>query len=78
MNKTKEEQKTKLNLMSIAVVCILLSSCATKHNPLDKFPSLRGAKVKMISVPDRIEGNTFIEAHKVYVIEEPSAWKTRN
>lgn len=44
--------------------------------PLDptKTPQLTRPKVDSVWVPDRIEGSKYIEGHRVYILEENSAW----
>ena len=57
----------------------LITGCATQNpNPLNRFPELKNAKYKIIEVPDRIEGNTFTESHRVYIIDTPAYWRRSN
>lgn len=60
-------------------ILFTLSSCATsKRDIAEKFPELKDADISVIRVPDRFEGNTLIEAHRVFVFENPSILKRRN
>lgn len=64
-------------LLSVALV-----SCASKpkviaQNPDSKStntPSLTSPEVRRMWIPERIEGNKFIEGHYMYVIDKPSVW----
>ncbi len=61
------------------IIFLLLTSCATsKRDIAEKFPELKDANIKVIRVPDRFEGNTLIEAHRIFVFENPSILKRRN
>lgn len=48
---------------------------------LTKFkdtPPLKGAEKDVILVPDRIDGDTFEEEHRVFVIKKPAHWQLRD
>lgn len=54
-----------------------LTSCATlteNRNETHRTPKLSQAKYKTIWVPDKIEGDRFIEGHRVHIIEEGGRW----
>ncbi len=40
----------------------------------EKYPFLTRPEVHTIVVPDTVEGNRFIEKHRVFVIEKNSSW----
>ncbi|MFZ3230256.1 MAG: glycine zipper 2TM domain-containing protein [Pseudobdellovibrio sp.] len=40
----------------------------------DKFPFLTKPKIHSIIVPDTIEGNKYIESHKIYILDDPGSW----
>ncbi len=68
-----------LNRLIILTFFLNLSSCAslemsnaTKQRAGQ--PKLRQAKYKTIWVPDKIEGDRFIEGHRVHIIEEAGRW----
>jgi cytochrome c len=64
-----------LKLLSLHLT-FFITGCATQNsNFLKRFPELKNAKYKIIEVPDRIEGNTFTESHRVYVIDSPAYWR---
>ncbi len=63
---------------------ISLASCSTsKKQKLDQefknrkgqAPFLNQPEVRTIWVPDKIEGNTYIEGHYVHVIDKNTTWK---
>ena len=78
MNKTNIVSSLNKEILTLIALLVFNGCASTNKNPFEKFPELKGAKLKAISVPDRIEGNTFIEAHTIYVIETPSVWKGRD
>lgn len=49
--------------------------------PLSKLkdsPPLKNAEKDVILVPDRIEGDTFEEAHRLFVIKKPAHWQLKD
>lgn len=40
----------------------------------DKMPFLTKPKIRSIVVPDTIEGNKYIESHKIYILDDPGSW----
>lgn len=44
----------------------------TKEN--NKSPSLMAPKVNKIWVPDKIEGDKYIEGHWIWVLEKTTSW----
>jgi hypothetical protein len=62
-------------------LCLManVAGCAslgyTSHtNDNKRSPKLSQAKYKTIWVPDKIEGDRFIEGHRVHIIEEAGRW----
>ena len=78
MNKTQTVFNLTNETLTLIALLVFTGCASINKNPFEKFPELKRAKLKAISVPDRIEGNTFIEAHTIYVIETPSVWKGRD
>ncbi len=44
----------------------------------DKYPFLTRPEVRTIWIPDTVEGNRYIERHRVFVIEKNSSWSKDN
>lgn len=44
----------------------------------EKYPFLTRPEVRTIWVPDAVEGNRYIERHRVFVIEKNSSWSKDN
>lgn len=44
----------------------------------NKYPFLIRPEVRTIWVPDAVEGNRYIEGHRVFVIEKNSSWSKDN
>jgi hypothetical protein len=69
-------------VIPITLLGLALTSCASKvkidtKNTASKdanVPSLTSPEVRRIWVPEKIEGNKFIEGHYMYVIDKPSVW----
>ena len=40
----------------------------------EKFPFLTKPKIRSVVVPDTIEGNKYIESHKIYILDDPGSW----
>ena len=64
-----------------ATVCLFMyvAGCASlgytsQTNDNKQTPKLSQAKYKTIWVPDKIEGDRFIEGHRVHIIEEAGRW----
>ena len=57
---------------------LLLCSCATwsksGSNEKSAPPKLSQARYRTIWVPDKIEGDRYIEGHRVHIIEEAGRW----
>ncbi len=64
---------------------VMISSCTTlnKNNQNqsnsankadDKSPSLTSPKVRKVWVPEKIEGDRFIEGHWMWVLERTTTW----
>lgn len=45
-----------------------------KQNEDSKVPSLTSPEVRRVWVPERVDGQKFIEGHYMYVIERNSVW----
>jgi len=65
----------------VVTLCLLLTEvgCASlgqtnENNDTKRTPKLSQAKYKTIWVPDKIEGDRFIEGHRVHIIEEAGRW----
>lgn len=76
---------TRISWLTPALVAILLTGCAHKNpKPNDpnasatldaeKYPFLTRPEVRTLWVPDTVEGNRYIERHRVFVIEKNSSW----
>ena len=79
----------RLSWLTPALVAILLTGCAHKSpKPNDpkasattdeeKYPFLTRPEVRTLWVPDTVEGNRYIERHRVFVIEKNSSWSKDN
>lgn len=44
----------------------------------EKYPFLTRPEVRTLWVPDAVEGNRYIERHRVFVIEKNSSWSKDN
>jgi hypothetical protein len=44
----------------------------------EKYPFLTRPEVRTIWVPDTVEGNRYIERHRVFIIEKNSSWSKDN
>ena len=44
----------------------------------EKYPFLTRPEVRTIVVPDAIEGNRYIESHRVFLIDKNSSWSKAN
>ncbi len=70
------------NKIMLTLVPLALTACATKKpilsnsNPkkVAEVPSLTSPEVRRIWVPEKIDGNKFIEGHYMYVIDKTSVW----
>ena len=76
--------------MKIAVLLLsmvtVLSSCTSmnknkndsNNNPSykddNKSPSLTAPKVRKVWVPEKIEGDKFIEGHYMWILEKTTSW----
>ena len=70
--------------MSYILIVLVLNSCSSK--PVDKYndmgqskikkndPSLTAPKVRKIWIPEKIEGDKYIEGHYMWVLENTSVW----
>lgn len=77
----------KIAIMSlIAVIAVMgLSACTTMNkNKADsnkslikdniKSPSLTAPKVNKVWVPEKIEGDKYIEGHYMWILEKTTSW----
>ena len=65
------------------VIGFLLHKSKEKDQPAtqadaEKYPFLTRPEVRTIWVPDAVEGNRYIERHRVFVIEKNSSWSKDN
>ena len=51
-----------------------LAKLGSKKNEEPKVPSLTSPEVRRVWVPEKIDGNKFIEGHYLYLIERSSVW----
>ncbi len=51
---------------------------STSGTDAEKYPFLTRPEVRTIWVPDAVEGNRYIERHRVFVIEKNSSWSKDN
>lgn len=63
----------------VMVLLLNIAGCASlnnanQSNESKSTPKLSQAKYKTIWVPDKIEGDRFIEGHRVHIIEESGRW----
>lgn len=65
----------------LLLFAVVLQACAsTKKVPVDQpikasdIPSITKPKVNCTLVPDTIDGNKWIEKHRVCIIDSPSTW----
>ena len=75
-----------LKIVIMLLVAVMgLSSCTTLNkNKLDtnksvkkddaKSPSLTAPKVNKVWVPEKIEGDKYIEGHYVWILEKTTSW----
>jgi hypothetical protein len=71
-----------IKMIPVTLLGLALVSCASlqKGNfPLTNkkntnVPSLTSPEVRRIWVPEKIEGNKFVDGHYMYVIDKPSVW----
>lgn len=72
-------------VIMLLVAVMGLSSCTTLNkNKLDinkstkkddaKSPSLTAPKVNKVWVPEKIEGDKYIEGHYVWILEKTTSW----
>lgn len=69
-------------LLRIISIILLFTGCATnKQAPAtgvasgdDQMPELTRAKIRSIVVPDTIEGNKYIKAHRVFILDDAGSW----
>lgn len=79
-----------LSITAVTFAVASISSCATSHgNKKDgsekdktkdeeKYPFLTRPEVRTIWVPDAIEGNRYIEKHRVFIIDKNTSWSKDN
>ena len=71
-----------IKIFPLTLLTLGLMSCASKpkvstsnkNNGNPNVPSLTSPEVRRMWVPEKIEGNKFIEGHYMYVIDKPSVW----
>lgn len=51
---------------------------SSKMPDAEKYPFVTRPEVRTIWVPDAVEGNRYIERHRVFVIEKNSSWSKDN
>jgi hypothetical protein len=79
----------RISWLTPVLVAILLTGCAHKNlKPTDpkasattdaeKYPFLTRPEVRTLWIPDTVEGNRYIERHRVFVIEKNSTWSKDN
>ena len=71
-------------IISYIMIVLILNSCTNK--PIDtnndigqsklkkKDPSLTAPKVRKIWIPEKIEGDKYIEGHSMWILENTSVW----
>lgn len=72
------------NAISYILIVVFLSSCSSLNKPNqnqssnnkseDKSPSLTTPKVRKVWVPEKIEGDKYIEGHWMWVLERTTTW----
>ena len=45
---------------------------------MEKYPFITRPEVRTLFIPDTVEGNRYIEKHRVFVIEKNSSWSKDN
>jgi len=76
-----------LSLLPTLLITLTLTACSTNkpkddktNHPNDKlkkedfFPLLTKPEVRTIWVEDSIEGNKFIEKHRVFILQKSTSW----
>ena len=74
----------KIAVWSLTVI-ILFSSCSlmnknknesnsTFNKDISKSPSLTAPRVSKVWVPEKIEGDKFIEGHYMWILEKTTSW----
>lgn len=67
----------------LVLLPLVLIACATSkkqevktipQGEEDDAPALTKPKIRSFIVPDTIEGNKYIKAHRVYILEDPGSW----
>lgn len=51
---------------------------STKATDIERYPFLTRPEIRTIVVPDTVEGDRYIEQHRVFVIEKNSSWSKDN
>lgn len=73
------------SITCLLIISAAMSGCATKKafvvadnkkkgDKKENLPSITTPDVRRIWIPERIDGNRFIEGHYMYVIERGSVW----
>lgn len=70
-------------LAGAALAAALTSACATqskatKTTDAEQYPFLTRPEVRTIWIPDTVEGNRYIEKHRVFIIDKNSSWSKDN
>jgi hypothetical protein len=70
--------------MKYILIVLVLNSCSSKPVEIDielnpskvkkNDPSLTAPKVRKIWIPEKIEGDKYIEGHYMWVLENTSVW----
>ncbi len=63
-----------MNTVIKLVTIISLTSCATYTKD---HPELKNPNVRVIYVPEKIEGTKFTEGHRIFIIDEENVWKRK-
>lgn len=69
----------------LVLVVIMMNGCSSMNKPNqnqpsssnkidNKSPSLTTPKVRKVWVPEKIEGDKFIEGHWMWVLERTTTW----
>lgn len=70
----------RISFTGAVTAALLMSACATtprkapNASDLEKYPFITRPEVRTILIPDTVEGNRYIEKHRVFVIEKNSSW----
>lgn len=81
ISRMKCEVEMKKFVWAVMALCLLVSCSHMKKNQMvsqnkmnDKTPFLTSPKVRKVWVPEKIEGDKFIEGHWMWVLERTTTW----